>query len=639
MLSLTPDRPGEIRTTLAYDLPDGVRELNVTLPRDATVDHTDGFAGTDERHYAWDGETPSPTIVFDYRVNRTYGGSRAAPDAIERPPDAIADGASTGDAAATGRNGEPRAANGITGEGYSFVDAGSWAIAPVPPVSVAWSYVGTEPVGLEKSVSVDGEGATGGEMAYLGPMREYTADANGQHFRLVVPAAASMAASPETVLAALGQASGTLAVGARDEEVFYVAAPESVDWGPRGLEYGGSDAWVRADARLDEPTNVWLHEYVHTRQDYKPTTATAWTTEGMADYYAALLSLRQGRIDFRAFSDHLERGTRDAYADAVLADPGTWRRGANYLKGALVYGATDRQIRLAGDRSADAVFARLNADSDRVTQAEFLDAVAAAGSSQTGEFAREYTETRGTPELWSRREHVRAFPEERPIAYEYESATYRATGPFRNRSVDPDATMVTGETLRVDLPVRNDGTAATTYEVLVRHDGSVVARRSGSLAADADATVSIAAPLAEPGTYTLVAGVHAVPFRVEPPAGVEVTGLSLSAATAEPGEQVTARVTVRNPAARPASGTVTVVAGEVRTERRVALDAGATETVTVPVAFDAAGPHVVRVGNRTATVTVEATPTRDPTTSVPVPLRWTTALAALALATALLRRR
>jgi hypothetical protein len=622
-LALTPEAPGTIRATVAYDLPDSVYELEVTLPERATVVEANGFERVGDRRYAWDGATSSPALAFDFAVNQTFGGARA-PVRNDSAGATPTDGATADAARAT--------------EDFSFVDAGPWALTKVPSLSVNWAWrsAGPSTVRLQRSLAIEGEGATGGEIAYLGPARTYERRANGQRFELVVPAAAEMRADPAAVFDSLAHASGALLVGDRDPEVFYVAAPTGVDWGPRGLEYGGSDAWVRADAPLSSPTNVWLHEYVHTRQAFATTESTRWVTEGSADYYAALLTFRQGHVGFDAFADHLERGTNPKYDDAVLSRPDTWSGSANYLKGALVYGALDRRIRLAGDRSADTVLGRMNADGDTVTQAEFLAAVEAAGGADARADAERYTETAEEPAMWTRAEHYEAFPGERAVVYDVAAADLRVSGPFRNRSVSEGTTLVTGETLRVTVPVRNTGDEEAAFEVVVQRNGSTVVSDAGTIPAGVERTVTLTVPLRDPGTYTVAAGVNALPLTVREPAPVEVR--SLSAPSFAAGETGTAEATVVGAADRPAAGTVRWQFRDAEVgEQRVTLDADGEATVSTTLTADTPGTYVLRANNATTQVTVAE---RSPgVTSRPTPLSWPAVVAGLALAVLVLARK
>ncbi|MFC7165728.1 hypothetical protein [Halospeciosus flavus] len=468
-LHLTPDDSGHVRAVVTYRLPDSMTALRVYPSDLPELQSADGFS-RESGHYAWDGTTESPRLVFRVPVNRSLETSRSIDGARDTPANSAAAGTVATATAATARTTAARS-------GFSFVDTGSWAIVPVPQFRTEWEWRGSGTVRLDRRASVAGSGATGGEMAYLGEYTEYTASGNGQHFRLVVPTPASMRESPDAVLRALVNASAMLRVGARDETVFFVAAPTSVQWGPAGLEYGGSDAWVSADSPLASASNVWFHEYVHTRQAYRTTTQTKWTTEAIAEYYSAFLTLRQDRIGFDAFRDLLARGSHSPYAGDVLVDPSTWDAGTPYYKGGLVFGGIDRRTRLAtGSRhTAMDVFAQLNRDTDRVTADEFYTAVGDVAGPEVREFAVRYTQQPEAPRMWSYAEHREAFGET-PPRIEYGDATYRVTGDYRNATVDTVPTLVVGETLRVTVPVKNTGGTTGEYEVTLGRNESVVAQ-------------------------------------------------------------------------------------------------------------------------------------------------------------------
>lgn len=372
-LELTPDDPGAVRVRVQFVVPEDVTTLTATVPGNATVLETRGFQQRTDRKYDWTQTTQRPSITYRWPVNRTVQRGR--------------------ESSATG--------------GYLFVDAGPWAILPAPNVRVAYSGTGERPE-LVDTLELNGSGATGGSIVYLGEYDEHTAEAAGQRFRLVVPAAANMASTPADVLASMGTMAGR-DIGPRDPVVFVVAAPTTVEWGSTGLQRDPADVWVRDAQRLDSSNNPWLHEYVHTRQVYRAEPETRWTVEGMPEYYTAVGSLDQRRIEFDRFQRHLRLGTE--YDDVVLADPDTWQGTlAQYRKGALVSAAIDRQIRLAtdGERTLADVLVRVNRDG-KLSQAELLDAVEAVAGPDVREYARRHTETSATPDVWNRNEHAEAF--------------------------------------------------------------------------------------------------------------------------------------------------------------------------------------------------------------------------------------
>ncbi|QDX41082.1 PGF-CTERM sorting domain-containing protein [Salarchaeum sp. JOR-1] len=615
-LRLTPDDPGAVAAVVEYDTPSNLASLAVRA-RSGTVVSTDGFTET-ENGLQWDEDTENPSFTLSVEVNQTISGSRALP----------------GDVHATPR---PDAAQ--ESGGYSFVDVGSWAILPVPQFSSQWTWYGSGSVTLSSDVTVAGEGAVGGTIAYLGPGATYSATGSGQEFRLVVPAAASLAESPDEILASLTNASAFLQVGARDEHVLTVAAPTSVNWGPAGLEYGGSDSWVLADSRLDTAGNVWLHEYVHTRQDFSTTSATQWVTEATAEYYAALLTLQQDRIGFDAFADHLRRGTRSPYASAVLANPYTWTY-ANYVKGPLVYGNVDRAIRLAsdGEHTAEDVLGRLNVDTDgRVTQSEFLSAVAAAGSDDVASYAQRYTQTPAVPDMWSRAAHAAAFAGEvARLVASVPPEGVRVTGPYRNTTTGRAPTLVTGETANVSVAVTNEGGATGSFAAALTGPERTLDTAAVSVPPGETRRVTVAGTFSEPGAYTLTYGYETRTIRVRAPATPNAT-VEVNATTAAVGDAVRVSLTASNPAEYPATGTYPVVVdGETVETWTAALGPAETASFETSVTLEEPGAYTIEVGDRAFTVSVEETQAAgEPTGSTPgfgIAVALVSVLVALAVA-------
>jgi len=581
-----PDRPGTIEVELRYQTPDRLESLEVRPYDDPTLKSTDGFATGADGTLTWDERTDDPTATYTLAVNRTL--DEAGP---------------------------------IAGSGsYTFVGTGEWALVRQPRLSHSWSWSGGGEVRLDRVTTVDGPGAVGGQIAFLGEHETATREAHGQQFRLVVPDAAEMAERPDDVLDSLGGASDALRVGDRDEEVFLVAAPTGeVGWGVRGLQTGDADGWVRDAERLDEAGNVWLHEYVHTRQDYETTAATKWVTEASATYYAALLALEQDRIEFEQFRQRLSAGRSSRHADAVLSAPSTWATGSNYDKGALAAGEIDRQLRHETDSGAtlQAPFRRMNERGEQVDQSAFLSMVGDAGGEASRSVARRYTETNDAPALWSVDEHVAAFGRlPARIGYELPGVdspdAIRVDGEYRQRAVGGERPIeiVVGERLSLDATVRNDGGTAGEYDAAFRVDGAVVDRRTGTLDAEESLALTFDRTFEVPGEYELSVGGATLPVTVREPAAASVVDVSLDEERVRTGENVTLTATVRNDAEYPGRATVTVNAnGERRAERTVALDADAERTIEIPLAFDRSGTYRLSVddGRERTEATVRVT--------------------------------
>ncbi|MDS0280673.1 hypothetical protein [Haloarcula onubensis] len=585
--ALTPDRPGSVRVTITYEMPDRVRSLETYLADDGTVTDTDGFARVNATTYEWDESTATPSITLTFDPNETT--TRTGPEA------------------ASGR--------------YLFADAGEWALFRGFRTTSRFSYSGSEP-GFTRRARTVGPGATGERVVYLGDVSTMERRANGQRFRLVVPEAAELSESPDAVLDSLTNASGSLRIGDRDERVVVFAAPtDGVEWAVRGLATGDSDVWVRDFERLDEPANVWVHEYVHTRQAFETTAETRWLTEATAQYYAAQLTLEQERIDFEAFRRELARGERSTYDDVVLAAPSTWTGNANYVKGALAAGRLDVVIRRATDQSGtlEGVLRELNERETRVTQAEFLAAVEATGGAEPRATAVAVTETSEALSMWDQRTQTRLFGAvPARISYALPTGTdgYRAGGPYRNDTVSATPVrLATGESLTVETVVSNRGGEAGAYNATLTVDGRAVTSAAGTVEAESERTVPLSHTFERAGEYTLGVGEETVTVVVEAPAQPTVGEVGVDSERVRAGETVVVTAAVRNDAAVPANGSVVFTRdGETVTRRVVTLAPGRHTELSVDIELPTAGTVRLGAGSATPVAVTVVAPTETATT-------------------------
>ncbi|WP_276258316.1 hypothetical protein [Haloglomus litoreum] len=580
--SLTPDRPGEVDVAAGFTVPGGVTSLTAEVPADATVTNIEGFSQRGPHQYEWTRTTDTPSLTYRLPVNETVTRGR----------------------------------EGSETSGYLFVDTGAWALMKAPRLGVTYSGTGQrQPIRTDNAVA--GQGVAGDSLLYLGPVETTARTVGGQRITLAVPRAADLRESPADVLDALAGTAEGLTFGPADDEVLAIAAPtEGVDYGSTGLQRGASDFWVRDLQRLDTPENVWDHEYVHTRQTYRPTTATRWSYEGMADYYAVRRGLRSGRINYSQYRRHLRIGTRPRYADVVLAEPDTWQgTTAHYWKGALAFAAIDRRIRVETDGRAtlqDAIRrAQDRADGGRLDQSTFLGSVEAVGGTGAREVARRYTETDATPETLNRSAYADVFGGVADFDYRFDG--FRVEGPYRTTTVGTLPTLVPGERVVVRATATNTGDTAGDYAITLRRGDRAVGTRTGELAAGASTDLSWTVPFDAPAETTLRLGESTRAVTVRPPAAPRVTGLRVPE-TARVGESVEARAVVTNRAERPANGSVALAAdGRTLTGRVVRLAPGESVTLTATTAFEAAGGYTVTAGDRTATVSVrDATATATP---------------------------
>jgi hypothetical protein len=616
-LSLTPDQPGAIGVVQTFDTPEEVVELRVTLDPESTVIGTEGFSQVDTRTWAWDGETPTPQLRYTMDANLT-----------------------------SERDG-PMSAGGT----YLFADVGEWALVRQPNVRLGWSYRGDQAIEVERETRVDGEGAVGEAIAFLGAHEVHTRQVAGQEIRLIVPNAADPKDPPEEILDGLGNASRAMQVGDRDPQVFAVAAPTGrVGWAVQGLQLGDSDFWTRASRPIDAVGSTWLHEYVHTRQSFQTADSGRWFTEASATWYALLLSNQQEGVSYEEFAQFLRRGTLSPQVSSVLADPSTWANNANYWKGALVTGELDRRIRLATDGGAtfQRVFSALNGHTTPITNGDILAAVGNAATAETRATAERYTTTTAAPDVWDQAAHREAFGAEAALLQvNFDAATdLRATGPYRNASVAAPVTLATGETLSVRTTVENSGGAVGDYTVTLRAADAVVDEANGTLAPEETATVSLAHQFRETGRYTVSVAGEQFTVRVREPATPSVTDVTVDPTTVERGGEVRVTATVTNDANVPGNATVTFTRdGEQVATKTVTVGPGQQVTLRTGVRMPETGDHRIGVdGNEvdvrvTAPATAASTPATPSTTTSSPGFGAPAAVGAVAAALALRGRR
>ena len=613
-----PEQPGTFETELTFDVPESMTALEIDLESEAEVHTAVGFEATDRGTYRWDETTESPTVRFTMPANRTGTiDGHAAQSVAETEATPAATTAAT---AATNE------------DGYAFLETGEWGVVQVPTVGLSYRTATSDPIGIEETVTVDGPGAAGTELAVFGAVTEHERTVDGERIRLVVLEAADLRERPTEILDSLEAASGRLDVGSSSSEAVIVAVPTDVDWGSRGLQYGPSDAWVVADAPLAEATNVWLHEYVHIRQRFaNPGVGTArdseWLIEAQAEYYAGLLAYEQELIPFREFSRLLERGTTSPAADAVLTEPSTWGdSNANYRKGALVYGDLDRQLRLAtdGDRSLDDVFRSLNAKDGQVRESDVLEALERAGNPAIRERAERYTQTTETPEPWTRFEHRDAFDQPRAtIEYGLDTDPIKVGDHPWERwdradidGIDdrwrPDSgtdrgvlAVPAGERVTVPITASNVGERAGTADMVVQAGGEIVAESQHHLESGEYVSETLSWTPTEPGIYDVRVGADRLTLVVRSTTSLTVTELRVSPERIDPSESVTATATVTTDDDRPAAGTLEFrTTAETVSGQPIALAPGETDTVEVDLQFSEDGRYEIVAGGQSTTVTV-----------------------------------
>ncbi|MFH5802318.1 glycyl aminopeptidase [Haladaptatus sp. CMAA 1911] len=278
-----------------------------------------------------------------------------------------------------------------SGNDREFAATDEWTLAPTPRISVAWQADGDDDWQYfhpfqgdypDRSVSFADAGVLGAAFTYVGRYDEHVRHVDGQKFRMIVAADASPEESPEDVFDALGSASKRLPGKSPDDVLLFVLPDPIWRGGYASPKY--DELWVHEDARLDDPQNLWLHEYVHTRQSFELGDQMGWFREASAAYFASELAMQQGRTSKSAVVGTL---SSKEYGKSVLSKSDTWaNREVPYYRGALTLWALDDRIRRAtdGERSLVDVFDRMNRRNESVSYTDFRKIVAeVAGRSLT----------------------------------------------------------------------------------------------------------------------------------------------------------------------------------------------------------------------------------------------------------------
>jgi hypothetical protein len=365
-VALTPDAPGTVRVTVTFELGTDVSTLGVTPPENATVLSRDGIV-------------EAPNIVWDYR----WDEETERPSMTVRIPSDVEN---------------PRFG------GYDFAEGDGWALVHYgvtagyySDATDSWHRTWEREGLFTTETRVEEDAVLGTQLAFLGEYERYEHSADGRNLTLVVPEAATVQEGPETVFESVSFAMDELYVAGSERDVRLFVAPDPIRRG--GIQAGATDLWVHEDVQAETADNVWVHEYLHTRQRFTPNSEMRWFAEASAEYYAALLTYREGRIDFDAFHGAV---STDRDADSVLVNDIHWTSEyAPYSKGSRVLAGLDAQIRQGsgGNYTLADVFYLVNVHRGGITYYDLREYVVAAGGESAGAWLDEYARTEAVPDV------------------------------------------------------------------------------------------------------------------------------------------------------------------------------------------------------------------------------------------------
>lgn len=364
-LQRAPNVPGHVLVTATVRIPSNVSSLDIDSPPDSKVQRTHGINSDEEGAlgWKWDGTTSESSITYLAPVDVT------------------------------------------SGEDLRSVATDQWALFDWRTVGLEWEYDRPDGEGKMEPVEtarVSGSGVTGPNFVYLGAYETHQRTVEGTNIHLIVPEAAHPADRPQTILTALARTERALNVKAQSRGVTVFVAPEPIQ--TTGLtggvtENGRHDLQIHQSAHLSTPDSAFIHEYIHSKQDYTVSQEMEWFTEASAEYYAALFAYEQGLISFGDFHSYAEN---DNYTNDVLTEPNSWSsENVPYFKGMRVLAALDAEIRAEGDgsRTLEHVLRRMNQHDSEITHSVFTQYVTEAAGTSFEEWLSTYLKSSEAPDV------------------------------------------------------------------------------------------------------------------------------------------------------------------------------------------------------------------------------------------------
>lgn len=274
-----------------------------------------------------------------------------------------------------------------------------------------WAFVARSelPPALEDVAGDPDAGVvTVGELSLVGELSAATRDAGDSTVTVVVPAGRDV--DPERKAYFLAEYVSPYSFGPSGTDVTLVAAPDALPH--RGLMYSDDTGYVTVEWFWDGSVgSVWIHEYVHARQEFTTECEMSWFREASAEYLAFRIMQEQHPEvtdeDVRSRLDSLPE-----HREASLANCSSWNdESVDYTRGVRLLYAVDAEIRAGsdGEHTLFDVFRAMNERDEPVTVEEFRRLVEQHSGTDEAWIETAITET---GEMDCYREYEGTFPEE-----------------------------------------------------------------------------------------------------------------------------------------------------------------------------------------------------------------------------------
>jgi hypothetical protein len=229
---------------------------------------------------------------------------------------------------------------------------------------------------LRGASTAPGSGVVGfGEWALVGSATDATVSIGAANLTVVSPAGRDV--DPRRKAAFLRQFLSPYALDPdASEDVTLVAAPDAL--AHQGAMYSDDSGYVTIEAFWDgDVGSVWIHEYVHARQNFRLAPEMRWFREASAEYLSyRVLQEQYGEVSESDVRERLD--AFPAHEAVVLSNRSTWAgSGAEYHVGSRLLAAIDAEIRADtdGKKTLFDVFRAMNRQDGAVSLADFVDIV------------------------------------------------------------------------------------------------------------------------------------------------------------------------------------------------------------------------------------------------------------------------
>jgi len=213
-----------------------------------------------------------------------------------------------------------------------------------------------------------------GERALVGATETATVPIDGTTLTVVVPAGRGV--DPDRKVGFVEAFAGPYSLSGDTDSVVLVSVPDTFP--NRGLMYADDRGYVTTESFWDgDAHSVWIHEYIHARQDFRTADSMTWFREASARYLSQ--RFMQEQYDGVTKSDvRAALAGRSENTDVTLANRTTWAgTNSHYHAGARLLAAIDAEIRAAseGKHTLVDVFRAMNAEDKPVTVERFVELV------------------------------------------------------------------------------------------------------------------------------------------------------------------------------------------------------------------------------------------------------------------------